>query len=120
MGLYVDGFVMAIPRTKTAQYRRIATRAGKIWRQHGALEYRESIGDDVTKKGAVTYPRAVKLKRGEVAWFSWIVYKSRRHRDSVVKKIFKDKRIIDMMESTKGVFDPHRMLYGGFKVLVDL
>jgi uncharacterized protein YbaA (DUF1428 family) len=117
---YTDGFVLAIPRRKVALYRKIATRAGRAWRRLGALEYRECIADDVKSKGTVSFARAVKLKRGEVVFFSWIVYKSRSHRDAVVKKVMKDPAIVAMMDESGEAFDMKRMLYGGFKVVVDV
>jgi uncharacterized protein YbaA (DUF1428 family) len=119
MAGYVDGFVVPIPRRKVAEYKKIASNAAKVWRELGALEYRECIADDVSRKGPVTYARAVKLKKGEVVYFSWIVYKSRRQRDAVIKKVMKDKRILAMMEKTSEAFDMKRMLYGGFRIVVD-
>lgn len=103
-------------------YRRIAQKAGKVWRQHGALEYRECAGDDLKVKGmGVTFPRRMKLKRGETVFVSWIVYRSRARRDRVNAKVMKDPRIAKMMNDPKAMpFDTKRMAYGGFRVLVDL
>jgi uncharacterized protein YbaA (DUF1428 family) len=120
MAHYVDGFVMPVRRRKTADYERMARKAGKVWRDHGALEYRECIADDVKVGKYTSFPRSVKLKRGEVAWFSWIVFKSRRHRDAVNAKVMKDPRLADMMDPKNMPFDGKRMIYGGFKVVVDV
>jgi uncharacterized protein YbaA (DUF1428 family) len=118
---YIDAFVIAIPKRSLQTYRRIAQKAGKVWREHGALEYRECVGDDLNVKGmGKTFPRLVKLKRGETVLFSWIVYKSRAHRDRVNAKVMKDPRIQKMMEPGAMPFDVNRMSYGGFRVLVDL
>jgi uncharacterized protein YbaA (DUF1428 family) len=116
---YVDGFVLPIPRKNIAAYRRIARKAGKVWRDHGALEYRECIADDVKVGKYTSFPRSVKLKRGEVPWFSWIVYKSRRHRDAVNAKVMKDPRLAAMGPAGMP-FDAKRMIYGGFRAQVDL
>jgi uncharacterized protein YbaA (DUF1428 family) len=119
---YVDGFLIAIPKKNVRAYRSIARKAGKVWREHGALEYRECVGDDLNVKGmGVTFPRTLKLKLGETALFSWIVYQSRGHRDRVNARVMKDPRLAKMMEGPKSMpFDLKRMAYGGFKVLVDL
>ena len=117
---YVDGFVVPVPKKKLEAYRRIARKAGKVWREHGALEYRESIADDVKWGKRTSFPRSVKLKGSEVVWFSWIVYKSRKDRDRVIAKVMKDKRLASMMDPKAMPFDAKRMIYGGFKVMVDL
>ncbi len=119
MARYVDGFVLPIPKKNAAAYRRIAQNAGKIWREHGALAYLECIGDDVKPGKLTSFPQSVKLKPGEVVWFSWIVYKSRKHRDRVNAKVMKDPRLAKMMAGKNMPFDPKRMAYGGFRVLVD-
>lgn len=116
---YVDGYLLPVPRKNLQLYRGIAQKAGKIWRGHGALEYRECVGDDVKPKWGVPFPRAVKLKPREAVVFSWIVFKSRAHRDSVNAKVMKDPRMLKMMEKGPMPFDIKRMAYGGFKVLVD-
>ena len=116
---YVDGFIVPVPRKKLAAYRSIAKKAGKVWREHGALEYTECVADDVKKGKWTSFPRSVKLKKGEVAWFSFIVYKSRRHRDAVNKKVMKDPRITGMGPD-KMPFDGKRMFWGGFKAIVEL
>jgi uncharacterized protein YbaA (DUF1428 family) len=120
MARYVDGFVLPIPKRNAAAYARIARKAGKIWREHGALEYRECMGEDVKPGKHTSFPQAVKLKPGEVAWFSWIVFKSRRHRDRVNAKVMKDPRLASMMDASKMPFDGKRMIYGGFEVMVDV
>ena len=117
---YVDGFLLPLPKRSLQAYRRIAQKAGKVWREHGALEYRECVGDDLNVKGMVPFPRRLKLKPGETAVFSWIVYKSRAHRDRVNAKVMKDPRLAKMMDPKAMPFDVKRMAYGGFKVLVDL
>ena len=117
---YVDGFVLPVPRKHLLVYRRMAQKAGRIWREHGALEFRECAGDDLNVKGAVTFPRSVKVKRGETVMFSWIVFKSRADRDRVNAKVMKDPRLAKMMDPAAMPFDHKRMVYGGFKVLVDL
>lgn len=114
---YVDGFVIPVPKKKVQAYRRIALKAGKIWREHGALEFRECVGDDLAVKGMVPFSRRMKLKPGETVVFSWIVFKSRAHRDRVNAKVMKDPRLD--MDPKSMPFDVKRMLYGGFKVLVD-
>ena len=119
MARYVDGFVLPVPKKSVGAYRRIAQKAGRVWREHGALEYLECAGDDIKAKGAVSFPRTVKLKRGETVFFSWIVFKSRAHRDRVNAKVMKDPRLAKMMEPKAMPFDLKRMVYGGFKVLVD-
>jgi uncharacterized protein YbaA (DUF1428 family) len=120
MPQYVDGFVLPVPRSKAAAYRRIAQKAGKVWREHGALQYFECVGDDVKPGKHTSFPQAVKLKTGEVVWFSWIVYKSRAHRDRVNAKVMKDPRLASMMPPEAMPFDGKRMIYGGFKVAVDV
>ena len=116
--MYVDGFLLPVPRKSLAAYRKMATRAGKVWREHGALDYKECIADDVKKGKWTSFPQAVKLKPGEVVWFSWITYRNRKHRDSVNKKVMADPRMSDMDENSVPV-DMKRMFYGGFEVLVD-
>ena len=117
---YVDGFELPIPKRNLAAYRRIAQNAGKVWREHGALDYREGVADDVKVGKLTPFPRSAKLKRGETVVFSWIVYKSREHRDSVNAKVMKDKRLAKMMGPSAMPFDAKRMIYGGFETLVEL
>jgi len=118
MTSYVDGFVLPIPKRNTNAYRRMARKAGKVWREHGALEYVECIADDVKPGKHTSFPQSVKLKPGEVVWFSYVVYKSRRDRDRVIKKVMSDPRLADMMHGKAMPFDGKRMFWGGFKVMV--
>jgi uncharacterized protein YbaA (DUF1428 family) len=117
---YIDGFVVPLPTKNVAAYRRMARKAGKIWREHGALEYRECVGDDVRIKGVVSFPRLARAKKGETVVFAWIVYKSRAHRDRVNARVMKDPRLANMMDPKAMPFDHKRMVYGGFKILVDV
>jgi uncharacterized protein YbaA (DUF1428 family) len=119
MARYVDGFVLPIPKKKADAYRKIARKAGKIWKEHGALEYRECMADDVKPGKTTSFPQSVKLKAGEVVWFSYIVYKSRKHRDQVNAKVMSDPRLASMSPADMP-FDMKRMIFGGFKVEVDL
>ncbi len=116
---YADGFVIPVPKKKLAAYRRMAQKAGKIWRQHGAIDYKECVGDDLKTKWGVGFPRAAKVKPGETVIFSWIVYKSRADRDRINAKVMKDPRLAKMMDPKSMPFDMKRIVYGGFKVLVD-
>jgi len=120
MAEYVDGFVLPVPKKNIEAYRKIARRAGKIWKEYGALEYRECIGDDVPPGKSTSFTKSVKLKPNEVVWFSWIVYKSRKQRDAVNAKVMKDPRIARMMGPESMPFDAKRMIYGGFRVAVRL
>jgi uncharacterized protein YbaA (DUF1428 family) len=116
---YVDGYVLPVPLRKLQAYRRIARKAGKIWREHGALEYRECVGEDLNVKHMISFPRLLKLKRGETVIFSWIVFKSRAHRDRVNAKVMKDPRLATMDVKSMPV-DVKRMIYGGFEILVEV
>jgi len=116
---YVDGFVLPVPTKNLKLYRSIAQKTGKIWREHGALQYVEAVGDDMKMKFGVPFPKQMKLKPGETVVFSWIVYKSRAHRDQVNAKVMADPRLAKMMEKGAMPFDMKRMVYGGFKFLVD-
>jgi uncharacterized protein YbaA (DUF1428 family) len=117
---YVDGFLVPVPKKKVADYRRMAAKAGKIWREHGALEFRECIADDVKWGKRTSFPRSVKQKTGETVFFSYIVYKSRADRDRINAKVMKDKRLAKMMDPKAMPFDAKRMIWGGFKTVVDL
>jgi uncharacterized protein YbaA (DUF1428 family) len=117
---YVDGFLVPVPKKKVADYRRMAAKAGKIWREHGALEFRECIADDVTWGKRTSFPRSVKQKTGETVFFSYIVYKSRADRDRINAKVMKDKRLAKMMDPKAMPFDAKRMIWGGFKTVVAL
>jgi uncharacterized protein YbaA (DUF1428 family) len=117
-GRYVDGFVIPLPKRSLAKYRRIAATAGRIWMKHGALEYRECVGDDLDIRMGLPFPKMTKAKRGETVLFSWIVYRNRAHRDRVNVLVMKDPTIARMILIAP-LFDMKRMAYGGFKVLVD-
>jgi uncharacterized protein YbaA (DUF1428 family) len=118
MARYVDGFVLPVPRQKLAAYRRMSRKAGKIWREHGALDYVEALADDVKPGKHTSFPQSVKLKRDETVIFAYIVYKSRAHRDRVNAKVMKDPRLADSMDPESMPFDAKRMIWGGFKVIV--
>ena len=115
---YVDGFVLPVPKKKLKAYQKMAETAGKIWKEHGALEYRECVGDDLDVKFGVPFGKSVKLKKGETVVFSWIVYKNRAHRDKVNAKVMKDPRLNDF-DPKSMPFDMKKMSMGGFTVLVD-
>ena len=116
---YIDGFVIPVPRKNLKAYRKMALKASKVWREHGALEVAECVADDVKKGKWTSFPQAVKLKRGEVVVFSYVVYKSRKDRDRVNAAVMKDKRLASMMDLKNLPFDGKRMVYGGFKTIVE-
>ena len=116
---YVDGFVLAVPKKKINDYRRLSKAAGKVWHDHGATQYVEAVGDDLKVKFGVSFEKIMKVKKSETVVFSWIVYKSRKHRDQVNKKVMADPRLKKMMEKGPVPFDLKRMVYGGFKFLVE-
>jgi uncharacterized protein YbaA (DUF1428 family) len=120
MARYIDGFVLPIRKKRVKEYRRMAEKAGKIWRKHGALEFRECVGEDLKVQMGVSFRRRIKVKRGETVVFSWITYKSRAHRDRVNAKVMKDPRMKKMMAPKSMPFNVKRMAYGGFSVIVDL
>jgi uncharacterized protein YbaA (DUF1428 family) len=120
MARYVDGFVVPVPKKNLSAYRRLAQKAGKVWREHGALEYVECVADDVKPGKLTSFPQSVKLKSGETVVFSWIVYKSRAQRDRVMAKVMKNPRLASMMDPKAMPFDAKRMFYGGFKVMLDV
>ena len=117
---YVDGYVVPVPKDKLDAYRAMATRAGNIWREHGALQVRECMADDVKPGTLTSFPQSVMLKDDEVVFFSWIVYASREDRDAINAQVMNDPRLADMMDPAKQPFDGKRMFYGGFEVVVDL
>jgi uncharacterized protein YbaA (DUF1428 family) len=117
---YVDGFVLAVPKKNLAAYRTLSRKAGKVWREHGALSYVECAGDDVPPGKLTSFPQAVKLKKDEIVVFSWIVYKSRAQRDRVNKQAMADPRLASMMDPKASPFDGKRMIFGGFKSIVQL
>ena len=119
MARYVDGFVLPVPKRNIDAYRRMARKAGKVWREHGALEYRECVAEDVSVGEVTSFPRSVQVKRGETVVFAWIVYMSRAHRDRVNAKVMSDPRISGM-DPNQMPFDAKRMIYGGFEVVVDV
>lgn len=115
---YVDGFVLPMPKKNVEAYRRMARKAGKVWMDHGALNYVECVGEDLNMKGMLTFPKGIKIKASETVVFSWITYKSRAHRDKVNAKVMADPRMQKQPDFMP--FDMKRMMYGGFKSLVDL
>ena len=117
---YVDGFVLPVPKGNVEKYREIATKAGKIWREHGALEYRECVADDVKSGELTSFPQSVQLKDDETVVFAYIVFESRAHRDEVNAKVMSDPRLADMMDPKGMPFDGKRMFWGGFEGLVEL
>ena len=119
MPRYVDGYVLPVPKKHLKTYSRMAQKAGKIWREHGALDYKECVGDDLDVKCGVPFPKQIKLKPGETVVFAYIVFKSRAHRDRVNAKVMKDPRLADSMSEKTMPFDAKRMVYGGFTVSVD-
>ena len=116
---YIDGFIVPVPKKSLAAYRNMARKAGKIWREHGALEFKECVADDVKLGKWTSFPRSVKRKPNETVMFSYIVYKSRKDRDRINAKVMRDPRLAKMMDVKAMPFDAKRMIYGGFKVLVD-
>jgi uncharacterized protein YbaA (DUF1428 family) len=117
---YVDGFIVPVPKKNVPAYLNMSRKAGKIWREHGALEYVETVADDVKVGKLTSFPRSVKLKPSETVVFSWITYKSRGHRDKVNAKVMKDPRIAAMMNTKKMPFDGKRMIFGGFKAKIEV
>jgi uncharacterized protein YbaA (DUF1428 family) len=120
MAHYVDGFVLPVPKKNMDAYLRMSRKAGKLWREHGAEEYFECVADDVKPGKTTSFPQSVKLKPGETVVFSWILYKSRAHRDKVNAKVMKDPRMAPMMDPKALPFDGMRMFWGGFKTIVEL
>jgi uncharacterized protein YbaA (DUF1428 family) len=118
MAEYVDGFVVPIPKSNVDAYRDIASQAGKLWREHGAIDYKECIADDVKEGKLTDFFRSVDCKDGETVAFSWITYESREARDRVNAAVMDDQRMKDFMATPNEVFDPSRMIYGGFEVIV--
>jgi uncharacterized protein YbaA (DUF1428 family) len=120
MAHYVDGFVVPVPTRNLDAYRTMAERAGRIWKEHGALAYVECVADDVKPGKLTSFPQAVKLEEGETVVFSWIVYASRAQRDEVNEKVMADPRLKDMMDPKKLPFDGMRMFWGGFQAIIEL
>lgn len=119
MAKYVDGYILPVPKKKLDAYRRMAQKAAKVWRDHGALDYKECAGEDLSPEWGTPFPRQMKLKPGETVVFSYIVFKSRAHRDKVNAKVMKDPRLANMMDPKDMPFDCKRMVYGGFNVIVE-
>lgn len=119
MSKYVDGFVLAVPKDRIDDYRRLAEIASKVWKEHGALEYRECVGDDLDVQEMVPFPKLAGAKPDETVVFAWITYESREHRDEVNAKVMKDPRLCESMDKDNMPFDCKRMAYGGFKTLVE-
>ena len=117
---YVDGFLLAVPKKNRDKYLKMARLGAKVWKDHGALAYVEAVADDVKPGKWTSFPQAVKLKAGEEVWFSYAVYKNRAHRDRVMKKVMVDKRFDVYKDVKKLPFDGKRMIWGGFKVAVEL
>ena len=120
MARYVDGFVVPVKKDSLAEYRKIARLAGKVWKEHGALEYVECVEDDLKPGKQTSFPRSVKLKPDEVVVFSWITYKSRAQRDRVLKNAMADPRLAKFADGKNRPFDAKRLFWGGFKSIVDL
>ncbi|MBU1620185.1 MAG: DUF1428 domain-containing protein [Gammaproteobacteria bacterium] len=118
MGFYVDGFLIPIKKNQVEQYQKIAAQAGEVWREHGALDYIETVGDDLSVEGVVSFTQAAGAGEDETVIFSWILYKSKAHRDEVNAKAMLDPRIAGMADNTNLPFDCKRMAYGGFKTIV--
>ena len=119
MACYVDGFVLPVPKKNLDTYRRMARKAGKVWKEHGALQYTECVADDVPAGKVTSFPQSVKLKEDEVVIFAWIVYKSRKDRDRINTKVMADKRLAHMMDPKALPFDGKRMFWGGFKGFIE-
>jgi uncharacterized protein YbaA (DUF1428 family) len=117
---YVDGFVTPVPRRSLARYRALARKSGRVWKEHGALEYVEAVADDVKPGKWTSFPRSVKLKKGEVVVFSYVTYKSRKARDRCMAKVMKDPRLAEFMDPKELPFDGKRMFWGGFRPIVRL
>lgn len=117
---YVDGFVLPLPKNKVEEYKEFSARCGAVWREHGALQYRECIADDVKPGKWTSFPQAVDLKEDEVVVFSWIVYESRAARDRINDKVMSDPRLADIMNPESMPFDGKRMIYGGFEMMLDI
>ncbi len=117
---YVDGFVVPVPKKNLKAYIAMSKKASKVWKDYGALDYKECVADDVSVGKVTSFPRSVKMKKNETVVFSYIVYKSRAARDKCMAKVMKDPRLAEMMDPKKMPFDGKRMFFGGFKVIVDL
>ena len=117
--MYVDGFVVPVPKKSVKAYLALSRKCAKVWKDHGAIDYKECVADDVKPGKWTSFPQSVKLEKDETVVFSWIVYKSRAHRDRVTAKVMKDKRLVGKMDPNALPFDGKRMIFGGFKIMVD-
>ncbi|WP_374583141.1 DUF1428 domain-containing protein [Pseudoduganella sp.] len=117
---YVDGFLVPVPKDKMEAYLDMSRKCGKVWREHGALQYRETVADDVKVGVHTSFPQAVKLEEGEVVVFSWIVYESRAERDRINEAVMADPRLKEMMDPASMPFDGKRLIFGGFEMLIDM
>ena len=117
---YVDGFIVPVPKKNMKAYLALAKKAGKVWKDHGAIDYHECVADDVKPGKVTSFPQSVQLKEGETVVFSYIVYASREERDSVNAKVMEDPRLKAMMENGEPPFDGKRMFFGGFTTIVEL
>ena len=120
MSKYVDGFLVPVPKNKVAAYVKLAKLSAKVWKDHGAIDYFETQADDVSWGKRTSFPRSVKMKKNETVFFSWVTYKSKKHRDSVMKKVMKDPRLEPLMDIKTVPFDAKRMIFGGFKTVVQV
>src|SRR4026208_2363300 len=116
---YVDGFIVPVPKKSMDAYKRLSRKAGKVWKDHGAIDYHECVADDVKMGKWTSFPRSVKMKKNETVVFSWIVYPSRAARDKCIARVMKEQRLAAMMDPRKMPFDAKRMIYGGFKTIVE-
>lgn len=117
--MYVDGFLLPVPKKSLGAYKKLALVASKVWRDHGALQYVEAVGEDLTPGFGPSFKKVAKPKAGETVVFAFIVYKSRTHRDAVNKRVMKDKRLAESCGAADMPFDPKRMAFGGFQVIVE-
>jgi uncharacterized protein YbaA (DUF1428 family) len=120
---YVDGFLLPVPTKNLAAYRKMSQKAGEVWMEHGALDYKECAGDEMNIEGmgaATTFPKTLKLKAGQTVVFSWIVYASKAERNRILKKVMADPRLEKMMDPKNPPFDHKQMRYGGFEAIVDM
>ncbi|WP_394846222.1 DUF1428 domain-containing protein [Pendulispora brunnea] len=115
---YVDGYVLAVPKSNVEKYREVASIAGRVWREHGALEYRECVAEDVKPGELTSFPQSVLLKPDETVIFAWIVFESRAKRDEINAKVMNDPRLKDLMSEENPICDMKRMIFGGFETLV--
>jgi uncharacterized protein YbaA (DUF1428 family) len=118
MGRYIDGFVIPVSKARIEDYRRVAEKSALVWKEHGALDYWECVGDDLTSPGMVSFSQLAGAGPDETVIFAWVVFESREHRDRANEKIMADPRLQEMIDKDKPLFDYQRMAYGGFRELV--